>query len=128
MRVVDQINRCLHDFLAQSNSNFIMGEDILDPYGGAFKATKGLSTKFPHRVLSTPISEAALAGVATGMALKGKPVCLEIMFGDFTTLCTDQLINHMSKLPWVYDGQISVPVIGSSACKNEPSADSLATT
>jgi len=111
MRVIDQINDCLHEFLAQSDSNFIMGEDILDPYGGAFKATKGLSTKFPERVLSTPISEAALAGVATGMALKGKPVCLEIMFGDFTTLCTDQLINHMSKLPWVYDGQISVPVV-----------------
>jgi len=111
MRVIEQINASLHDFLAGSDSTYVMGEDILDPYGGAFKATKGLSTKFPDRVLTTPISEAAISGVATGMALKKKPVCLEIMFGDFITLCTDQLINHMSKLPWVYNDQISVPVV-----------------
>lgn len=111
MRVIDQINASLGDFLAERDNSYILGEDVLDPYGGAFKATKGLSTRFPGRVLSTPISEAGMVGVATGMALKGKRVCVEIMFGDFTTLCTDQLINHMSKLPWVYNDQISVPVV-----------------
>lgn len=111
MRVIDQINASLDAFLAASTNNYVIGEDIVDPYGGAFKATRGLSTRYPNRVLSTPISEASLAGVATGMAMKGKPVCLEIMFGDFLTLCTDQLINHMSKLPWVYNDQIRVPVV-----------------
>lgn len=111
MRVIDQINASLDAFLAASTNNYVIGEDIVDPYGGAFKATRGLSTRYPSRVLSTPISEASLAGVATGMAMKGKPVCLEIMFGDFLTLCTDQLINHMSKLPWVYNDQIRVPVV-----------------
>ena len=42
----------------------MLGEDILDPYGGAFKVTRGLSTKFPDRVWTTPISEAGIAGVA----------------------------------------------------------------
>ena len=111
MRVIDQINTSLHDFMAADAGAHLIGEDVLDPYGGAFKATRGLSTAFPDRVLTTPISEAAIAGVATGMALKGKPVCVEIMFGDFITLCTDQLINHMSKLPWVYNDQIEVPVV-----------------
>lgn len=111
MRVIDQINASLHDFMASHAGAHLIGEDVLDPYGGAFKATRGLSTDFPERVLTTPISEAAIAGLATGMALKGKPVCVEIMFGDFLTLCADQLINHMSKLPWVYNDQIAVPVV-----------------
>lgn len=111
MRVIDQINASLDAFLAASPNNYMIGEDIVDPYGGAFKATRGLSTRYPGRVLSTPISEASIAGVATGMAMKGKPVCMEIMFGDFLTLCTDQLVNHMSKLPWVYNDQITVPVV-----------------
>lgn len=111
MRVIEQINASLHGFMAGDAGAHVIGEDILDPYGGAFKATKGLSTAFPGRVLTSPISEAGIVGVATGMALKGKPVCVEIMFGDFITLCTDQLINHMSKLPWVYNDQIAVPVV-----------------
>ena len=35
----------------ENNDLFIIGEDILDPYGGAFKVTKGLSTKFPEELL-----------------------------------------------------------------------------
>lgn len=111
MRVIDRINGSLDAFLGGNPAAHLIGEDIVDPYGGAFKASKGLSTRYPGRVLSTPISEATLAGFATGMAMKGKPVCVEIMFGDFITLCTDQLVNHMSKLPWVYNDQIRVPVV-----------------
>ena len=49
----------------------VLGEDILDPYGGAFKVTQGLSTRFPDRVFTTPISEAAIVGVSVGLALRG---------------------------------------------------------
>ena len=49
---------------------FIMGQDINDPYGGAFKVTKDLSKKYPKRVLSTPISEAAITGFATGLGME----------------------------------------------------------
>lgn len=111
MRVVNAINTALHAFLGSNPKALFIGEDVLDPYGGAFKAAKGLSTIYPHQVMTTPISEAGMAGVATGLALKGHPICLEIMFGDFITLATDQIINHMSKLPWVYQHQISAPVV-----------------
>ena len=74
-----------------------MGEDILDPYGGAFKVTKGLSSEFSDQVIPMPISEATIAGVGTGLALKKHNVISEIMFGDFLTLCTDQIVNGMSK-------------------------------
>ena len=96
----------------EANRNLhVIGEDILDPYGGAFKVTKGLSTKFPDRVITTPISEAAIVGFATGMAMHGKPTIVEIMFGDFLALCFDQILNHASKFSWMYNEQVKVPLI-----------------
>jgi len=111
MRVVNAINAAMHEFLGNNPDALFIGEDVLDPYGGAFKVAKGLSTAYPDQVITTPISEAGITGIATGLAIKNRPVCLEIMFGDFLTLSTDQLINHMSKLPWVYQNQIEVPVV-----------------
>jgi pyruvate/2-oxoglutarate/acetoin dehydrogenase E1 component len=111
MRVVNEINVAMHAFLGSNPDAFFMGEDVLDPYGGAFSVAKGLSTAYPDQVITTPISEAGITGVATGLAIKRRPVCLEIMFGDFITLSTDQIINHMSKLPWVYQSKIKVPVV-----------------
>jgi acetoin:2,6-dichlorophenolindophenol oxidoreductase subunit beta len=90
---------------------YILGEDILDPYGGAFKVTRGLSTKFPERVLTTPISEAAVVGVANGMALRGLRPVVEIMFGDFVTLIADQLVNHAAKFRWMYNDNVRVPMV-----------------
>lgn len=89
----------------------VLGEDILDPYGGAFKVTRGLSTQFPDRVMTTPISEAGLAGVVNGMALRGLRPILEIMFGDFLTLCTDQIVNGAAKFSWMYNDQVQVPIV-----------------
>ncbi|OGN73014.1 MAG: hypothetical protein A2X25_10710 [Chloroflexi bacterium GWB2_49_20] len=90
---------------------FLLGEDLLDPYGGAFKVTRGISTRFPERVLTTPISEAAIVGIATGMAMRGLRPVVEIMFGDFVTLIMDQVINHASKFRWVYNNNVSVPIV-----------------
>ena len=89
----------------------ILGEDVLDPYGGAFKVTRGLSTAFPERVQTTPISEAGIVGVAAGMALRGLRPVVEIMFGDFITLAADQLVNHAAKFRWMYNDQVRVPLV-----------------
>jgi 2-oxoisovalerate dehydrogenase E1 component len=89
----------------------LLGEDIESPYGGAFKATNGLSPEFPGRVRNTPISEATIVGLGNGLAMNGMlPVC-EIMFGDFLTLAADQLINHASKFRFMYNDQVRVPLI-----------------
>jgi pyruvate/2-oxoglutarate/acetoin dehydrogenase E1 component len=89
----------------------LLGEDIVDPYGGAFKVTRGLSTDFPDRVRSTPISEGAVAGLAAGLALAGMRPIVEIMFGDFLTLTFDQVVNHITKYEAMYAGQVTCPVI-----------------
>ena len=109
--VLEAINGALHDALAQDATVLVLGEDLLDPYGGAFKATRGLSTAFPDRVVTTPISEAGIVGVATGMALRGLRPVVEIMFGDFSTLIVDQLVNHASKMQSMYGSEVSVPLV-----------------
>ena len=88
-----------------------LGEDVLDPYGGAFKVSAGLSTAFPGRVWTTPISEAGFVGVATGMALRGLRPIVEIMFGDFLTLAADQLVNHAAKFRTMYGRTMPVPMV-----------------
>jgi 2-oxoisovalerate dehydrogenase E1 component len=111
VRGVEAINNALNNILEVENTAVLMGEDILDPYGGAFKVTKGLSTKFPEHLINTPISEAAMVGIATGMAMHGIKPILEIMFGDFLTLGMDQILNHASKYRWMYNNKVKVPLI-----------------
>ena len=109
--VLDSLNRGLHQAFAEDARVYLIGEDLLDPYGGAFKVSKGLSTKYPDRVWTSPVSEAAIVGVAAGMALRGLRPVVEIMFGDFSTLIADQVINSLSKFAEMYNGQVEVPVV-----------------
>lgn len=99
---LQDLQRGLSDLFASDPRVILLGEDVLDPYGGAFKVTAGLSTLFPDRVLTTPISEAGITGVAAGLALRGHVPIVEIMFGDFLTLCADQIVNHASKFTQMY--------------------------
>ena len=108
---LDSLNTALHRAFTADDRVHLIGEDILDPYGGAFKVTRGLSTTYPERVHTSPISEAGIVGVATGMALRGLLPVVEIMFGDFTTLIADQLINHAAKFRGMYNDQVRVPLV-----------------
>jgi pyruvate/2-oxoglutarate/acetoin dehydrogenase E1 component len=115
--VLDSLNKGLHQAFAADQRVYLLGEDILDPYGGAFKVSRGLSTAYRDRVRTTPISEAGIVGVAIGMALRGLLPVVEIMFGDFLTLAADQMINHLAKFPWMYSGgkstieQVKAPMV-----------------
>ncbi len=109
--VLERLNHALHTAMEADPQVYVLGEDLLDPYGGAFKVTRGLSTRFPGRVLTTPISEASIVGVSGGMALRGLKPVAEIMFGDFLTLAADQLVNHVSKFRWMYNDQARVPMV-----------------
>lgn len=109
--VLDSLNLGLHQALKDNSHVVILGEDLLDPYGGAFKVTRGLSVLFPKQVIATPISEAGITGVAGGMALRGLRPVVEIMFGDFTTLAMDQIINHIAKFRGMYNERAKAPVV-----------------
>ena len=112
------INETLNDLLEKNIDLILLGEDIEDKnifnpkeYGGAFKVTKNLSIRYPNQVFNTPISEAAITGISSGFVLAGGKAILEIMFGDFTTLIFDQLLQHASKFEDMYAGKINCPLI-----------------
>lgn len=110
-RVGSALNMALGELCADWPGLILLGEDIADPYGGAFGITRGLSTRYPERVFSTPISEGAIVGVAAGLALAGSQVIVEIMFADFVSLCFDQILNFVSKSVSMYGRRLDMPVI-----------------
>ncbi|MFI6485646.1 alpha-ketoacid dehydrogenase subunit beta [Nonomuraea sp. NPDC050663] len=111
MRVAENLNAALHGVLGDDPDAYLLGEDILDPYGGAFKITRGLSERFPGRVLGTPISENAITGIATGLALAGDTAIVEIMFADFVALAFDQIYNCASKSVTMFGSRVPMRLV-----------------
>ncbi len=109
MKYIVNLRAGLDQLLSRGNA-FIIGEDIQEPYGGAFKVTKGLSEKYPENIIGTPMCEQGFTGMAVGMALQGCYVVVEIMFGDFITLACDQLINHACKFYGMYQQELHLVV------------------
>jgi pyruvate dehydrogenase E1 component beta subunit len=90
---------------------FLMGEDV-GIYGGAFGVSVGMFEEFgEERVKDTPISEAVIAGAATGAAATGMRPIAEIMFSDFTTIAMDQLVNQAAKMRYMFGGKAKVPMV-----------------
>ncbi|MFC7862888.1 2-oxo acid dehydrogenase subunit E2 [Streptomyces murinus] len=110
-RLAESLNGALHSLFARHNDLYAVGEDIVDPYGGAFKITKGLSTRYPDRVLATPISENLIVGSAGGLALCGNRVIAEVMFGDFLALGFDQILNFVTKSVSMYGGRNQMRIV-----------------
>lgn len=114
--VRQKINEVLERLLAVDG--YVIGEDVRNKsgefdkdYGGAFKVTAKLSDDYSSNVINTPISEQALIGMATGLALMGRKCSVEIMFGDFMTLTFDQIYQHISKFSLMYGTQIGLPML-----------------
>ncbi len=111
VNVRSSLNAALRQLLTESPEVILLGEDLHDPYGGAFKVTTGLSTDFPDRTISTPISEAGVTGAGIGLALAGFRPIVEIMFADFVTLAMDQVFNHAVKFPGMFpDAQVPLVI------------------
>ncbi|HHU64118.1 MAG TPA: alpha-ketoacid dehydrogenase subunit beta [Clostridiales bacterium] len=105
------VAEALMEEMMRDEKVFLLGEDI-GIYGGAFGVTAGFIEKFgPERVRNTPISEAAIVGAAVGASMTGmRPVC-EIMFMDFVTIASDQLVNQAAKLRFMFGGQAKAPMV-----------------
>ena len=111
IKCVESLNRGLRTSMKEMENIILIGEDIQDPYGGAFKVTKGLTQDFPQRIINTPISEAGFIGISIGMALNGLKPVPEMMFGDFITLGFEQILNHATKFRWMYAEQVTIPIL-----------------
>lgn len=94
---------------------FYLGEDV-GAYGGIFSSTTGLLDEFgPTRVIDTPISETAFIGLAIGAATEGMRPIAELMFADFMGVCLDQIYNHMAKIHFESGGNVTVPMVLTTA-------------
>jgi pyruvate/2-oxoglutarate/acetoin dehydrogenase E1 component len=104
------ITETLAEAMRADPAVLVIGEDVAE--GGPWGATAGLAGEFgPERVRNTPISEAAIAGIAVGAAQSGLRPVVEIMFVDFVTLALDQLVNQAAKAHFMSGGQLTVPMV-----------------
>jgi len=105
------INEALDEELGRDPDVVLVGEDI-GVYGGAFGVTRGLLEKHGRKqILETPISENSFVGFAVGAAMLGLKPVVEIMFMDFIALALDQILNSAGKLHYMYNGQVTVPMV-----------------
>lgn len=110
-RISVNLQKTIQKLMNEDEKIIFLGEDVKDPYGGAFKISKGLSDKFPERVINTPISEEGFVNMATGMSLMGFKPIVDMMFSDFSTLAFDPLINFASKSVSMYGKRLKLSMI-----------------
>ena len=114
MSIAEALRQAIREEMRRDERVFCIGEDIgiEGGFGGAFTVTLGLSEEFGHdRILDTPISEAAIAGVAVGAALAGMRPIADVQYGDFLFCAMDQLANQAAKLRYMSGGQLSIPMV-----------------
>ena len=106
----EAINQALAEEMRRDGSVVVFGEDVAE-YEGSFKVTRGLLAEFgPERVFDTPISEAAVVGMATGAAMGGMRPVPELMTVNFAYVAMDQILNHLAVMRSMFGGQVTLPV------------------
>jgi pyruvate dehydrogenase E1 component beta subunit len=107
----EAIRQALRSEMARDNRVYIMGEDI-GAYGGSYAVTRGFLDEWgPERIVDTPIAEGGILGVATGAAMNGLRPIVELMSINFSLLALDQICNHAAKLHYMFNGQMTVPLV-----------------
>lgn len=112
--MVEALREALREEMRRDQNVVLLGEDIgvEGGFGGAFTVTLGLAEEFGrHRVLDTPISEAAIAGAAAGAALGGLRPVADVQYADFLFIAMDQLANQAAKLRYMSGGKLRVPMV-----------------
>ncbi len=111
LRYFEAVNQALQEELARDERVFILGEDV-GLAGGTFRVTDGLMAEFgSRRVRDTPIAEAAIVGIAIGAAMSGMRPIAELMTMNFGIVAMDQIVNHASKMHYMFGGQVTLPLV-----------------
>ena len=107
----EAVREALAEEMRRDSRVFICGEDIAEA-GTVYKVLNGLVEEFgTERVLDTPISEAGFTGMAVGAAMTGMRPVVDVMFGDFSTLVMDQMVNQAAKIHYMSGGKWKVPMV-----------------
>ena len=99
------------DKILENKKTFLIGEDLNDPYGGAFKVTEGLVDLYgKDRVRNTPLCESAIVGAGLGLSISGMKAMVEMQFADFVTCGFNQIVNNLAKIYWRWGQNADVVV------------------
>jgi 2-oxoisovalerate dehydrogenase E1 component len=111
-KFIDVVAETMERRMVADDRIVILGEDVHRLKGGTNGATRGLHDRFPDRVLGTPISENAFAGLGGGIAMNGRfrPV-VEFMYPDFLWVAADQVFNQIGKARHMFGGDIRMPLV-----------------
>ena len=110
--LVDAINHAMHEEMKLNDKMIIYGEDIADPKGGVFTATRGLSDSYgDKRVFNSPLAEASIVGTAVGLATTGWKPCVEIQFGDYIWPAMMQIRNEVASMRYRSNGSWKCPMV-----------------
>lgn len=110
MTYIQAINTAMQEEMRRDEKVFILGEDV-GKKGGVFRATEGLYDTFGEdRVLDTPLSESAIAGVAIGAGMYGMRPVAEIQFADFIYPAVNQIISESAKIRYRSNNDWNVPI------------------
>ena len=110
--IIDAINHALAEEMQTNDKMVIFGQDIADPKGGVFTATKGLTDKFGRdRVFNSPLAESSIIGTAVGMAVTGWKPVVEIQFGDYIWYGMMQIRNEVATMRYRSNNTWSCPIV-----------------
>jgi pyruvate dehydrogenase E1 component beta subunit len=111
LRMREALRDAMAEEMRRDESVYVIGEDV-GVFQGAFKVTEGLLDEFGEkRVRDTPISENTIVGVGVGSAMGGLRPIVELMTVNFSLLAFDQIINHAAAIPYMFNGQVRVPLV-----------------
>ncbi len=110
--IVDAINHALNEEMSLNEKMIIFGQDIADPKGGVFTATKGLTDVYGKgRVFNSPLAESSIIGTAVGMAVSGWKPVVEIQFGDYIWTSMMQIRNEVATMRYRSNDQWTCPMV-----------------
>jgi pyruvate dehydrogenase E1 component subunit beta len=111
LRMREALRDAMAEEMRRDESVFVIGEDV-GVFQGAFKVTEGLLDEFGEkRVRDTPISENTIVGTGVGAAMGGLRPIVELMTVNFSLLAMDQIVNHAAAIPYMFGGQVRVPMV-----------------
>jgi pyruvate dehydrogenase E1 component beta subunit len=111
IRYFQAVTQAIQEEMARDERVFLFGEDV-GLVGGTFRCTEGLMAEFgSRRVRDTPIAEAAIVGLAIGSAMVGMRPIAELMTMNFAIVAMDQIINHASKMRYMFGGNMHLPLV-----------------
>jgi pyruvate dehydrogenase E1 component beta subunit len=107
----EAISQALREEMHRDERVFIMGEEV-GVWGGSYAVTRGFLDEFGEkRVRDTPIAESVIVGAAAGAAMAGLRPVAELMTINFAFLAMDQIVNHVAKLHYMFNGKITCPIV-----------------